>query len=74
MAGSTCQGLVHPNYSQGYSADVDVIRDQEYPLLNGTNAQLLHSIHTDHYYIRNNILGLCGDNTLCQVHDRVFLA
>ncbi|KAF4762189.1 hypothetical protein HAV15_006652 [Penicillium sp. str.  len=36
MVESTFQGSVHPKYSQGYSADVDIIRDQEYPLLNGT--------------------------------------
>jgi hypothetical protein len=24
-------------YGQGYSADVDTIREQEYPLINGTN-------------------------------------
>ncbi|KAI2712674.1 hypothetical protein CBS147354_7861 [Penicillium roqueforti] len=36
MVESTFQGSIHSNYSQGYSADVDIIRDQEYPLLNGT--------------------------------------
>lgn len=41
MAESSFQGSVHPKYSQGYSADVDIIRDQEYPLLNGTSAHLL---------------------------------
>lgn len=41
MAESTFQESVHPKYSQGYSADVDIIRDQEYPLLNGTSARLL---------------------------------
>lgn len=27
--------LVHSQYGQGYFADVDAIREQEYPLLNG---------------------------------------
>ncbi|KAJ5129861.1 uncharacterized protein N7515_005900 [Penicillium bovifimosum] len=30
------QGSTYPKYSQGYSADVDIIREQEYPLLNET--------------------------------------
>lgn len=41
MVESTFQGSIHSNYSQGYSADVDIIRDQEYPLLNGISVRLL---------------------------------
>ncbi|KAJ5550412.1 hypothetical protein N7461_005110 [Penicillium sp. DV-2018c] len=36
MAESDRQEPVSPKYSQGYSGDVDVIREQEYPLLNET--------------------------------------
>lgn len=38
MAELDLQGSVHPEYSQGYSTDVDRIREQEYPLLNGMSA------------------------------------
>jgi molybdenum cofactor sulfurtransferase len=41
MVESTFQGSTHSKYSQGYSADVDIIREQEYPLLNGTSVHLL---------------------------------
>lgn len=43
-------------YSHGYSADVDTIREQEYPLLNGMNT-LPHAndYHTDCVPYRNNI-------------------
>lgn len=32
-------------YSRGYSADVDIIREQEYPQLNGTNTKSLGNSH-----------------------------
>ncbi|KAJ5467487.1 Aminotransferaseclass V/Cysteine desulfurase [Penicillium sp. IBT 31633x] len=36
MAELHLQESINPEYSQGYSADVDIIRGQEYPLLNET--------------------------------------
>lgn len=45
MAELHLQESINPEYSQGYSADVDIIRGQEYPLLNGTNVLCL-SPHT----------------------------
>lgn len=64
-------------YGRGYSADVDTIREQEYPLMNGIYPPLeaIH-IQTDHESLgdRDNISRPCGDNTICQIHDRGFLA
>lgn len=43
-------------YSHGYSADVDTIREQEYPLLNGMNiSPHSHDHHTDRVSCRDNI-------------------
>lgn len=35
LVGSTEEVFSHSQYAQGYFADTDVIREQEYPLLNG---------------------------------------
>lgn len=63
-------------YGRGYSAEVDTIREQEYPLMNGTQPLLsVIEIQTDYDFLgRDNIPRPCGDNAICQVHDRGFLA
>ena len=43
MAESDTEWPISAEYSQGYSVDVDIIREQEYPLLNGTSIPLLTS-------------------------------
>src|SRR4051812_2911991 len=43
MAESDTERLIPAAYSQGYSVDVDIIRELEYPLLNGTSIHILIS-------------------------------
>jgi molybdenum cofactor sulfurtransferase len=51
MAESDTERPISAAYSQGYSVDVDIIREQEYPLLNGTSIHLLISYNPCSQYL-----------------------
>lgn len=64
----------HDDYCRGYSADVDTIREQEYPLLNGMMTLLTRQEFLLTFLNRNHLSRPCRNNTICQVSHRVLLA
>lgn len=65
----------HDDYARGYSTDVDTIREQEYPLLNGIDSSCpeVVKIMLTMALRRYNLPRPCWDNPLREVPDRVIL-